>query len=275
MTGRGSRPPRVSVIMGAYNCAATLGASIESMLSQDFRDLELIVCDDGSSDGTADVAGAYARADGRVALLRNEANLGLARTLNRCIEAARGEYLARMDGDDVSRSDRIGKQVAFLDANRDYGICGSCISLFDPSGAWGRIDYPEYPDRRSFLLRSPFAHPSVVFRASVIRAAGGYGSGPGIGRSEDYDLFMRMYASGAKGHNIQECLLEYREELGSFSRRKFKYAIAEARVRMRGFRALGLLPAGIPYAVKPIVIGLIPRRAYSLARRIAFGGRDL
>jgi len=266
-----SGAPAVSIIMGAYNCAGTLGPSIQSMLDQDFRDLEIVICDDGSSDATFDLMRSYAERDARIVLLRNEPNSGLARTLNRCVDAARGKYLARMDGDDISRPDRIGKQVSFLDAHPEYDICGSSIALFDSSGIWGKIEYPEYPDRASFLLRSPFAHPSVVFRADRLRRACGYDTSKAVGRSEDYELFMRLYAEGSRGHNIQECLLEYREELGSLKRRKFRYALIEAQVRLRGFKRLGLLPRGIPYVLKPLFIGLIPKRAYTAARKAVFG----
>jgi glycosyltransferase EpsE len=271
MSGAEARGPLVSVIMGAFNCEGLLGASLDSMLAQDYRNIELVICDDGSSDSTFEVARDRAARDPRVAVLRNERNLGLPRTLNRCAAAAMGSYLARMDGDDLSRPDRLGKQVRFLEAHPEYDLCGSSIVLFDSRGAWGKIDYPERPDARSFLLRSPFAHPSVMFRASCLQAAGGYSEDPAVGRSEDYELFMRLYAEGRRGYNFQEYLLEYREDQVSVKRRKAKYAIAEARVRLRGFRRLGLLPGGFPYVIKPLVVGLVPKRAYSLARKLAFG----
>ena len=264
-----SREPLVSVLLGAYNCASTLGQSIESMLAQDYGRMEIIVCDDGSTDGSAEVSESYAARDARVVLLRNERNLGLPATLNKCIAAAKGEYLARMDGDDRSKPDRIRKQVAFLEAHPEYAFCGSSISLFDGGGAWGKRDYPERPEAQSFLLRSPFAHPTVMFRASCLAAAGGYGTDPALGRSEDYDLFMRLHAAGLRGYNLQEYLLEYREELASHRKRKYRFALTEARVRWRGFKALGLLPLGLPYVVKPLVIGLIPKAAYLRLRKAA------
>jgi glycosyltransferase EpsE len=264
--------PFVSVLMGVYNCADTLGASVESILDQDYRNLELVVCDDGSQDRSAELLRAYAEKDRRIVFLQSDRNRGLAHSLNRCMEAAGGEYLARMDGDDISRPERIGRQVAFLEAHPEMDICGSSVLLFDSTGTWGKHDYPERPSPKSFLFKSPFVHPSVMFRASCLRAAGGYDEDPALGRSEDYDLFMRLYASGSRGYNIQDYLLEYREELGTYRRRKFRYALTEARVRARGFYRLGLLPLGLPYIVKPIVIGLFPKRAYTRARKALFGG---
>ncbi|MBN1242899.1 MAG: glycosyltransferase family 2 protein [Spirochaetales bacterium] len=265
--------PRVSVIMGAYNCEATVGAAVESMLAQDFPDLELIVCDDGSTDGTFAELERLARMDSRVVVLRNERNSGLSATLNHCVSVARGEYLARMDGDDVSRPDRIGKQVAFLDAHPEFSFCGCSISLFDGSGVWGGIDYPERPEARDFLLRSPYAHPTVVFRSAALAAVGGYDADPAIGRSEDYDLFMRLHAAGLPGANLPEKLLEYREEIESYRKRKFRYALTEARVRWRGFKRLGLMPVGLLYVIKPIVVGLFPKHLYKNIRKAIFGGK--
>ncbi len=267
-----NRTPLVTVAMGVYNCARTLPESIRSILEQEFEDFEFVICDDGSTDGTNDILRDVAARDRRIVLLRNERNRGLSRTLNRCIENARGRYIARMDGDDISRPDRLGRQIAFLESHPDIAVCGSSIELFDADGVWGRIDYPEYPVASSFLLRSPFAHPSVVFRSSALKDVGAYAYGPAVGRSEDYELFMRMYARGMRGHNIQDYLLRYREELGSYRKRKFKYALVEARVRFRGFGRLGLLPRGLPYVVKPVLVGLVPKRLYTAARKKAFGG---
>jgi glycosyltransferase EpsE len=264
--------PLVSIVMGAYNCARTLSASIESILAQDYGNLEFVICDDSSTDTTGKVIELYAAKDPRIVFLRNDKNRGLAHTLNRCIEAARGSYIARMDGDDISRPDRIGKQLRFLGAHPEIDICGCSLALFDESGVWGKNDYPERPDANAFLMKSPFAHPSVIFRASCLRAVGGYDCDPAIGRSEDYDLFMRLYASGSRGYNIQDYLLEYREELGSYRKRKFRYAISEARVRYRGFRRLGLLPRGLPYIAKPILVGIIPKHIYTRLRKAVFGG---
>lgn len=269
-----STTPLVSVLMGVYNAAKTVKASIDSILGQDYRNIEFIICDDGSSDSTVEIVESYAAMDARIVFLKNERNRGLAYTLNRCGEAAKGTYFARMDGDDISRSGRIGRQVEFLERHPEYAFCGTSVVLFDSSGPWGSLDYPERPDAHDFLLRSPFAHPTVVFRATCFKTGGGYDSSPDIGRSEDYDLFMRLYQAGLQGYNLQEHLFEYREELGSFRKRKFRYALTEARVRFRGFRRLGLLPKGFFFVLKPLFIGLIPKRLYARIRKALFeGGR--
>ena len=266
-----SDKPLVSVLMGAYNCAGTLAESIDSILAQDYENIELIVCEDGSTDGTAALLDEWAARDRRIVVLKNESNRGLAYSLNRCIEVAKGIYLVRMDGDDIAHPDRIGKQIAFLEAHPEFDLCGSSIALFDSAGIWGRVDYPERVEAGTFLFRSPFAHPTVVFRASILRRAGGYDCDPCIGRYEDYDLFMRLHAAGSRGCNLAEPLLDYREDRAAFRKRKFKYALIEARVRFRGFSSLGLLPRGLPYVIKPILIGLFPKSIYSRLRRGIYG----
>ncbi|MEI6877033.1 MAG: glycosyl transferase family 2, partial [Spirochaetota bacterium] len=163
--------------------------------------------------------------------------------------------------------------VDFLEGQHEYYFVGSSVALFDSSGVWGRNDYPERPRARDFLVKSPFVHPSVMFRAACLRAAGGYDSDPAIGRSEDYDLFMRLSAAGSRGYNIPEPLLEYREELQAYKKRSFRYALTEARVRLRGFASLGLLPRGLPWVLKPILVGLIPLGVYTKLRRAVFRRR--
>jgi len=261
----------VSVLMGAYNCAPTLGASIESILLQDHRNLELLVCDDGSSDGTAAVIADWAGRDGRVRALGNERNRGLAYTLNRCIAAAGGAYLARMDGDDLAHSDRFSKQLAFLEAHPELGFCGSSIRLFDEGGVWGEVAYAEKVEARNFLFGNPFAHPTIMFRASCLRGTGGYDEDPKVGRSEDYALFMDLQASGLRGGNLTEPLLDYREDRTGYRKRRFRFALCEARVRARGYRKLGLLPTGLPFILKPILLGLLPKALYLRLRRSLHG----
>ena len=117
---------KVSVIMGIYNCGPTLQEAIDSILAQTYSNWELILCDDGSGDNTYAIADEYRRKyPDRIVLLRNESNTGLNHTLNRCLEVATGDYVARMDGDDISLPDRFEKQVMFLDAHPEYTIVKS------------------------------------------------------------------------------------------------------------------------------------------------------
>ena len=112
--------PKISVIMGIYNCASTLPDAIDSILSQTYTDWELILCDDGSVDDTYAVAEEYQiKYPEKIRLIKNESNSGLPKTLNNCLAVAEGTYIARMDGDDISMPDRFEKQIRFLEENPD------------------------------------------------------------------------------------------------------------------------------------------------------------
>jgi glycosyltransferase involved in cell wall biosynthesis len=261
-----SGTPEVSFIMGVYRCEdpGKLRASVESVVSQTFGDWELIMVDDGSDDGGATYAAMRdaAALDGRITALSYEENHGLAYALDYCLERARGRYIARQDDDDLSEPGRLAEEVAFLDSHPDVSIVGTNATLFDDEGEWGSLTVPERPDARSFLWNSPFIHPSVVMRAEALRSVGGYRIAPETLLLEDYDLFMRMYASGMRGANIQRPLYRYRSDRRTSKPRPMAARMREAKVRARDFRALGLGAGSLPYIAKPILVGLVPKRLY-------------
>jgi len=251
--------PLVSVIMGVYNCETTLETSINSILRQSFTDFEFIICDDASSDKTLEIISRCAQKDMRIRVLRNQTNAGLAPTLNKCIENAYGTYLARMDGDDISKKERFQKQIDFLEAHQEYAFCGTSAELFDNEGVWGLRRCIEKPEPKDFLSVSPFIHPSTMFRKKAVVDAGLYKT-KNVGRSEDYELFMRLYAKGFIGYNFQDFLLTYREDKNGFIKRKAKYLFIESKIRYEGFKALNLLPKALPYVLRPTVLALLPAR---------------
>ena len=259
--------PRVSVICGAYNvCNHYLfEKSIKSILMQTFEDFEFIICDDGSTDKTYEALTSLEKSDGRIRLIKNEKNIGLAASLNRCIEISRGEYIARHDCDDLSMPDRLQKQVSFLEERRDISLVGSFAYLFNEDGVWGKAVFPTDIKKRDFLFSSPHLHGSVIFRKDALIRAGGYRVAKETRRCEDYDLFMRMHTF-AKSANLDEYLYYFCEDKNTYKRRKYRYRIDEARVRLRGFRLLGLMPGAFIYVIKPLVVGLIPRRILNLLR---------
>lgn len=251
--------PKVSVIMGVYNCENTVGASIESILNQTFQDFEIIVCDDASVDNSYLVLQKYKQKyPDKIKLLKNEKNLMLSGTLNRCIDIAEGEYIARMDADDISLPYRIEKQVEFFEKNPDYDIQSSNYYIFDDKSIWAQRNLPEYPQKESFFWNSPFCHACTMFRATALKKVGGYMVAKITRRCEDQELFMRMYAATMKGYNRQEILFKVYEGRDAYQRRKYRYRIDEARVRYRGYKAMKLLPKGFIYVLKPLIVGLIP-----------------
>ena len=155
---------KVSIIMGIYNCAATLPEAIDSILAQTFSDWQLVLCDDGSKDSTYTVAESYQeKFPNKIVLLQNERNMGLNHTLNRCLQIANGEYVARMDGDDISLPTRLEKEARFLDAHPEYAIVSTPMFFFDENGDWGRSYAIEKPTKLDFIKHSPVALPRSLY----------------------------------------------------------------------------------------------------------------
>lgn len=254
---------KVSVIMGIYNCQDTLEEAVTCILNQTYPHWELILCDDGSADETYAVAQRLAQAHpGRIVLLRNEQNCGLNRTLNRCLAVATGAYIARMDADDLCSPDRFATEIAALEAESEIAIVSTAMEFFDETGVWGQICHPAYPQPRDFLAGSPFCHAPCMVRKEAFDAVGGYSESPRLLRVEDYHLWMKMYKAGFRGKNLPQPLYQMRDDRNAYSRRKFRYRINEAYVRLLIVRELNLPMTGLVYALRPILVGLLPPKVY-------------
>ena len=255
--------PKISILMGIYNCAGTLPDAIDSILRQTVTDWELILCDDGSADDTFSVAQRYAQAHpDRIVLLQNPKNLGLNATLNRCLSVARGEFIARMDGDDVCAPERFAEELAVLEYEPEIAIVSTDMHFFDESGVWGMVQYPEYPQPKDFLAGSPFCHAPCMVRKEAYDAVGGYSVDKKLLRVEDYHLWIKMYQAGYRGKNIRKALYSMRDDRNAYSRRKFRYRLNEAYVRMLVVKDLELPVSGYIYALRPILVGLLPKPIY-------------
>lgn len=260
----------ISVLMGIYNIPSKeiLEKSINSILNQSYKNIEFIIIDDGSTNDTYKWAKEITKNDKRVILKKNEKNLGLTKTLNKCLKLATGEFIARMDGDDYSHKDRFEKQLSFLKNNKEYQLVGCNIENFDENGVWGKRIVPEIIKKEDFLFTSPIPHPTIMTYKKNLESVNGYRETWQTDRNEDYDLFMRMFSKGMKMYNIQEILFSYREDQKCYSKRKYKYRICEMIVRARGFKELKLYPKGIPYVIKPLIVGLIPQKILKKVRKI-------
>ena len=162
------RNPVVSVVMGTYEPdLSELSAAVRSIRMQTLSSWELLICDDGSTEETYRNIKKLAACDPRIRVSRNSKNRGLAYALNRSILHAGGEFIARMDADDISRPERFMKQVKFLRENPEYMWVSSAADLFEGKRVWGSAYRPEMPDARSFLHSSPYIHPAVMFRREV------------------------------------------------------------------------------------------------------------
>lgn len=253
--------PELTVIMSVYNCPSKqmLCRAIDSILNQTYRDYEFIICDDGSTNDTAKWILEKAETDKRIVLARNKRNCGLAAALDKCITRARGKFIARQDADDYSASARLQLQIEFLKNNRNIAFVGSDCFLYDENGVYSERHMPRYPSKEDFLFNSPFIHGTVMFRRDVFRRCGAYSLIGRCRKYEDYDLFMRVYAAGLQGANLDQLLYAfYSREKKNFV--SLKMRVDEFQVRARGFQNLGLLPAGLPYVVKPLALIFVPNK---------------
>lgn len=201
--------PRVSVVTAVYNGERYVREAIDSLLHQSFSNFELIVIDDASTDGTPAILQSIR--DPRVRLLHNDRNLGLARSLNRGIAAATGEYVARQDADDVSEPDRLRRQVAYLDAHPDVALLGSAHREIDPDGRPIR-DVDAHCSHTTLvwamLFYCPFVHSAVMFRRqTVVDAVGVYD--PSYRYSMDFEYWSRI-AARFRIANLPEQLVRLR-----------------------------------------------------------------
>ena len=217
-------PPRVSVIMPVYNAERFLAEAFESILSQTFRDFEFITIDDGSTDGSRAMLERFAAADGRIRLV-SRPNTGYTVALNEAVGLARGEYLARMDADDVSLPRRLELQIAFLDAHPDHVAVGCRVLLMDPDGDLiGEVhpfDSHEQIDSLHLykVHGSVITHPSALIRLSAMQRIGGYRRE--MEPAEDLDLFLRLAEIG-KLAKLPDVLFKYRFHLESVSHKRVR-----------------------------------------------------
>lgn len=248
----------ISVIMPVYNPEPSeLERALRSVLNQSMSDFELVICDDCSKPYVHEIIDRCG--DERIVYLRNEKNGGCAYSLNRCIEAARGELLIRQDADDYSLPGRFEVLKSAYERTA-ADIVATNIILFDESGEWGHRDYPAEVRKRDFLFAVPFMHGACALKRSAVEAAGLYPVSRDTARCEEYAMFMTMFAQGAHGINLPERLYAFNENRAAIARRRYSDKVREVRVKARGFRELKLYPRGIIYLAKPLAVGLIPPR---------------
>ena len=181
--------PRVTILMPVYNAGKFLREAVDSILAQSFSDFEFLIIDDGSSDGSQSIIRSYD--DSRIRLMQNEKNLGVAATLNRGLDLARCEYIARMDADDISMHHRLGKQIHFMDENPKLGVSGTWIRLFgDQPRVVDRCPVGASVVKAYMLFDNPMFHPTVIMRRDAMHRFGLLYDHVYY-RTEDFDLWTR------------------------------------------------------------------------------------
>ncbi|KRL27193.1 beta(1,3)galactosyltransferase EpsH [Limosilactobacillus frumenti DSM 13145] len=252
--------PLISVIIGVHNLSPRWMNAIKSLKDQTYTNWQCIICDDGSTDGSYSKLKNLEKEDSRFTVIKNEYNLGLASALNNCIKHADGEYVARMDDDDVSLPTRLEIEVKFLLNNSNYSFVSTSYFI-DNGETLIKKDAINTPSINNFLWTSPFLHPATMFRKQDLQKVNGYTEGKITSRAEDYDLYMKLYSNGYYGYNIPKYLYKYyvgKREV--YAKSKYKYRIYESIVRFNGFRRLKIpFVRYFPFVLKPLIIGILPK----------------
>lgn len=259
---------KVSIIMGIYNCESTLEEAINSILEQTYNNWELIMCDDGSSDDTYQIAKKYKEKYGnKIILLKNPHNMGLNYTLNRCLAKATGEYIARMDGDDISLPERFEKEIEYLEAHKDVAIVSTPMIFFDQDGDWGISTEIADPQKKDFIRHSPVhCHAPCMIRKEAFLDVNGYTVDKRMLRFEDVNLWYKLYAKGYKGHNLPEPLYKMRDDQNAYHRRSLKSRMNGVYVTYKGFQMFHFPWYLYSYVLidflKHFIKGIIPPKLY-------------
>ena len=254
--------PRITILMAIYNSAPTLAEAIDSLYAQTYKDFKLVLCDDGSTDETFTIAKEYADRYSNIILLKNEKNLKLAASLNRCLEFADTEYIARMDGDDISLPTRFEREIDFLDSNQEYALVSCAMICFDETGDWGLVKPKPTPNLDSFKKGTPHIHAPCMVRTAIMKEVDGYTVSPLLNRGQDYYLWFKIYKAGYKGYNLQEALYKMRDDKEALNRRTFKNRLYSSIIKYRVLKGLNLsypLLHASRAVSKSIVKAMIPK----------------
>jgi glycosyltransferase involved in cell wall biosynthesis len=279
--GRGATKQQalVSVVLPVHNAAPYLRAAIESVLAQTYRLFELVIVDDGSTDGSVAIAEEYAQAHPHVRLIRNPANLGIVQARNRAFAEAdpASAYFAVFDSDDICLPDRLQMQVDFLEAHPDHALVGGHTFVIDEDdGVVGARRYPvTHAEIASVITRyCPIAQPTAMIRRSALEAVGGYRDR--FPRCHDYDLWLRM-AARYKIANLDAFTLKYRISRTQGKRVHLRQSLKLTIELQREWLLYGPFfnPFNIAYYAaeylllllpEPLVLGLFMRLTYRRAR---------
>ena len=237
-----SKSPVVSVIMPVYNSERFVSQAIQSILNQTYRDFELIIIDDGSSDNSWEIVKFFQKRDSRIKAIRQSNNRGVAATSNHGLELAAGNYIARMDADDICLPDRLEKQVHFLESHFATGILGGRMRFMDENGkllGFFPVVQGNLNIHWDFMFESPFSNTTVMFRKDLVeRFALRYDSSAFYG--EDYDLWCRFLPL-TQGENLADVLLYCRLHSQSLTPRYANHQVQQD-IERSTFAVLTYLP---------------------------------
>jgi glycosyltransferase involved in cell wall biosynthesis len=229
--------PLVSVIMATFNePRILLTESIESILNQTYRNFELIILDDSASEDTISTIDEFAKMDSRIVVVRKNSKMGFVNALNEGIKRSKGEFIARMDGDDISLNDRFSKQLAFFKAHPNVEICGGAIIQIDENGKGSQIiKYPldTIACRDFFKTRDIFAHPTVMYRKEYFTRTGC------MYRQERWNEDTMMWYDALMNNtevaNLEDVILKFRVPSQFYTNKRCGYKLGKYQLKKRLF----------------------------------------
>lgn len=251
----------VSVIIACYNAEKYIDECLESVINQSYQNIEIIICDDASTDNSYSLLKKWQVKDNRIVLLQNVQNVHSAGSRNSCIDIAKGEYILIQDIDDLSEPNRIDLLMNAITTNK-ADFVSSSMAIIEGSGHINYntiLKHKKFPTKYDFLWGISFNHPATLFSKEILNKVNGYRVAKETKGAEDYDMFMRMYAKGAKGINIDETLYLYRTIAANSKILKLENRINECRIRYKGFKQLNILYIGFPMVFMPLIVLVIKR----------------
>lgn len=264
-----SETPLISVVMPVYNGAATVLAAANSVLGQTYRNIELLVVDDQSTDDTVKLLGSVQ--DPRLRIISNPKRGGIGAIRRYGTARAKGEYVAVQDADDISYPERLGAQLEHMRRN-SLKLCGTWAYLVLPDGTREEFRHPTEPEviRKNIIRTNCFVNSTMMFAKDAYEAAGGYDPSPGLSYVEDYDLWLRMAARFPAG-NLPRIMVEYTAPRDDF-RYLWREQTRTAKARLRAIARYGYSVRHLPFVFTPLLAAFLPKTLKLKVRKALFKG---
>lgn len=251
--------PVISIVMGVYNDQHHLEKCIKSILNQTYKNFEFIICNDCSTDDSGNIIEAFQKTDSRIVYIENKKNLGLGDTLNKCIDIAKGLYIARMDSDDICLENRLKNQVEYMIENPKVDVLGTLAYYIDENdNVMGNFKRIEEVTLSNAVKMSQVIHPTVLMKKKTLIKVNGYTVTEITRRAEDYDLWCKILMHGGVIKNLQSYEYLYREDLNGLKKRKYKYRLQEFKIKYQWMKKTKQPIFTYIYCIKPLLVGLVP-----------------
>lgn len=249
--------------MSEYNTPPDyLRASIESILNQTFKDIEIIIVDDCGRNDLSSIVKEYK--DKRIRIIKNDENIGLVKSLNKAIAVSKADILARMDTDDIADENRLEEQYKFMINHEEYSVVGTLANEFSKNSTTGVLGKPGEKTAKSLAYGDSIIHPSVMMRKKDIQSVGGYKN---YKRAEDLSLWFELVMKGFRLFVIDRVLLNYRVNKEDYSKRKLKTRGGEIKARLHYYRLTKAPVLAYLVIVKSIASSILPTRTVAFFRR--------